>query len=418
VKLRRTVALLAISSVCFAIDKPDTSFLDDLEHRSFNYFWEQADPATGLVRDRARNDGTARQGATSDIASIAATGFGLTGICIAVDRHWITLQQARERVLLTLRFLAERANSEYGFYYHWMDAGTGERRWGSEFSSIDTALLLGGVLTVKQRFHGDSQITRLADFIYNRVDFQWMLDGGLLFSHGWRPETGFISYRWNSYSELMLLYLLGIGSPSHPVSPESWYAWSRPKVTYEGYSYVGVQPLFTYQYSQAWVDFRHRRDDAPFAMDYFENSIAATRAHRLFCMRLQNRFPLSFGPDIWGITPSDSPRGYVVWGGPPASRSIDGTVVPCAPGGSLMFAPDICLPALRTMLSKYGEHIYGHYGFSDAFNPTTGWFDPEVIGIDAGITLLSAENLRSGKVWRWFMQNPEIPHAMALARFH
>ncbi|MBV8818420.1 MAG: hypothetical protein JO022_08705 [Acidobacteriaceae bacterium] len=411
--------LLTQVSNCLAITRPDDSFLDDVEHRSFLYFWEQADSATGLIRDRARNDGRSSLGVSSDIASIAATGFGLTGICIAAERHWITQEQARERIRLTLHFLAERAVSSHGFYYHWMTTSTGERRWGSEFSSIDTALLMGGILTVRQRYANDREIMQLADFIYTRVDFTWMLNGdSLLLSHGWRPETGFIVYRWDSYSELMLLYLLGIGSPTHPIPPDSWYAWARPKMDYHGYSYVGEAPLFTYQYSQAWVDFRNRKDAPPSDLDYFENSIMATRAHQAFCMRLQNRFPLSFGPECcWGITASDSPNGYMIWGGPPPNSHLDGTVVPCAPGGSLMFAPDICIPALKAMIARYGEKIYGHYGFADAFNPTTGWFDPEVVGIDAGITMLSAENLRGGTVWRWFMKNPSITQAMRLAKF-
>jgi hypothetical protein len=389
-----------------------------MEHRSFLYFWEQADPNTGLVRDRARNDGSATHGHSSDIASIAATGFALTGICIAVDRHWITEREGHDRIELTLHFLAERAPQSHGFYYHWMDVATGERRWQSEFSSIDTALLLGGVLTVRERFHRYSDIVNLSDYIYTRVDFQWMLNGSQdLLSHGWRPETGFIPYRWDSYSELMLLYLLAIGSPTHPIPPESWYAWARPKVTYEGYTYVGVEPLFTYQYAQAYVDFRHKRDAAPSGLDYFENSIFATRAHRAFCIGLEKKYPLSFGPNLWGITASDSPRGYIIWGGPPGSPSIDGTVVPYGPGGSLMFTPDISLPALESMRTKFGDRVYGHYGFADALNPTLGWFDPEVIGIDVGITMLSAENLRTGNIWKWFMKNEDLPKAMRLAKF-
>jgi hypothetical protein len=414
----RLILVLVLSFSCFGLDRTDNAFLEDLEHRSFLYFWEQADPSTGLVRDRARNDGSTTHGHSSDIASIAATGFGLTGICIAADRHWITEQQARDRIGLTLRFLAQRAPRSHGFYYHWMDVSTGERRWQSEFSSIDTALLLGGVLTVRERFRRYTDIVDMADLIYTRVDFQWMLNGSQdLLSHGWRPENGFIPYRWDSYCELMMLYLLAIGSPTHAIPPESWYAWSRPKVSYEGFTYVGLAPLFTYQYSQAWVDFRHRRDAAPSGIDYFENSVAATRAHRAFCMGLGTRFPLSFGPNLWGITASDSPRGYIIWGGPPGSPSIDGTVVPYGPGGSLMFTPDISLPALRAMRGKYGDQLYGHYGFADAFNPTTGWFDTEVIGIDAGITMLSAENLRTGNVWKWFMRNPDMPKAMRLAKF-
>ncbi len=200
----------------------------------------------------------------------------------------------------------------------------------------------------------------------------------------------------------------------HPITPAAWYAWKSPQFTYDGYTYItGHGPLFIHQYSHAWVDFRDRREKLDPHTDYFANSVAATRAQRAFCMSLSPEFS-GYSVNVWGITASDSAKGYVAWGGPPRDPRIDGTVVPCAPGGSLMFAPDICLPALRTMREKFGQHIYRRYGFVDAFNPNTGWVDSDVIGIDVGITLLSAENLRTGKVWHWFMGNPELGRAMRL----
>jgi len=401
-----------------ALSKDDEAFLEDLSKRSFLYFWEQGDSHTGLVPDRAKFDGGVATGRAHNVASIAATGFGLTGLCIAAERHWITEDQALQRAQVTLRFLAGRLPNEHGFYYHFVDCTTGARIWASEASSIDTALLLGGVLTVGQRFHRDPEIVRLAELIYRRIDFQWMLSGSPnVLSHGWKPETGFIRYRWDAYCELAILYLLAIGSPAHPIPPDAWYAWWRPRVSYQQYKYVGGGPLFTHQYSHAWVDFRHRQDSGPLSTNYFENSILATHAHRLFCMSLAPKFPKSYGPNLWGITASDSAKGYRAWGGPPFHTSIDGTLVPCAAGGSLMFTPEICLPDLLNMRDTFGAKAYGHYGFIDAFNPTTGWFDSDVLGIDVGITLLSAENLRSGNVWRWFMRNREIPKAMHLARF-
>jgi hypothetical protein len=185
-------------------------------------------------------------------------------------------------------------------------------------------------------------------------------------------------------------------------------------VTYGEYKYLsGAAPLFIHQYPHAWVDFRGRREAQAPHVDYFENSVIATRAHRQFCLDLAQEFP-GYSANIWGITASDSAKGYVAWGGPPRRGPIDGSVVPCAAAGSLMFAPDIALPALREMRDKFGEKIYSRYGFTDAFNPATGWVNPDVIGIDIGITLLSAENLRSGNVWRWFMRNAEIRRAMRL----
>lgn len=392
----------------------DEAFAEDLSRRSFQYFWEQADPQTGLVPDRARMDGSQLDENHRNVASIAATGFGLTGLCIAAERQWINPDQARDRVRTTLRFFANKAFQQHGWFYHWLDSETGERRWNSEVSSIDTALLLGGVLTARQYYRHDAEIFRLATRIYQRVDFRWMLNGhATLLSHGWKPETGFLRSRWDTYSEDAILYLLAIGAPTHPISPESWYAFWRDRYRYEGFAYftsIGV-PLFMHQYSHAWVDFRDRRESRGDRIDYYENSINATLAHRAFCINLAHEFK-AFGPNIWGITASDSAKGYLAWGGPPRDPAIDGTVVPCAAGGSLMFTPELSVQALRTMHEKYGSRIYGKYGFVDAFNPNTGWIDTDVIGIDVGIILLSAENMRTGNVWRWFMRNREIPTAM------
>jgi hypothetical protein len=395
----------------------DEGFLEDLERRMFLYFWEQADPMTGLVRDRARTDGSPLDENHRDVASIASTGFGLTALCIAAERNWVKPQQALERVRATLRYFAERAEQFHGWFYHWLDAKTGARRWNSEVSSIDTALLLAGVLTARQKFSGDAEVVRLATRIYERVDFAWMLNGHpVLLSHGWKPESGFLKPRWDTYSEDMILYMLAIASPAHAISPRSWYAPRRERMTFGGYTYVTTKgvPLFIHQYSHAWIDYRHRRElRGIWHTDYFINSINATRAHRAFCISLAPEFP-GYGPDMWGITASDSIKGYVAWGGPPRDPAIDGSIVPSAAGGSLMFTPDISLMTLRRMREKFGEKVYGKYGFVDAFNPNDGWVDTDVIGINLGIMLLSAENLRTGNVWRWFMRNREIPRAMSL----
>lgn len=409
------------SLTSYRLTPQDASFLDDLSRHSFRYFEEQTDPRTGLVRDRARTDGAPHGEQQDKIASIAATGFGLTAWCIAAERGWIGKREARERVLATLRFLADRQEHKHGWFYHFVNVRTGEREWKSELSSIDTALLLGGVLTARGYFQSDKEIARLATKIYERVDFPWMLNGHpTLLSMGWRPETGFIEHRWDHYCELAILYLLAIGSPTHPVKPEAWSAWRRDWITYGQYRYLDSgDPLFVHQYSHAWIDFRGRREKSTPYVDYFENSVIATRAHRQFCLDLAKEFPnfsKSYTENIWGISASDSAKGYVAWGGPPRHEAIDGSVVPCAAAGSLMFTPDITLPALREMKEKFGEKIYGRYGFTDAFNPTTGWVNPDVIGIDVGITLLSAENLRSGNVWRWFMRNAEIRRAMQLIK--
>jgi hypothetical protein len=396
--------------------RADVEFLEDLSHRAFLYFYEHADARTGLVLDRARASGEEHPPGhpSHHIASSAATGFGLTALCIGAERGWVARDEARARALDTLRFFAERAPREHGWFLHWMDAATGERRWQSEFSSIDTALLLAGVLTARQCFREDADLVRLATLIYGRVDFRWMLAGHpTLLSHGWRPETGFIKTRWDTYSEHLILQLLAIGSPAHPVTPRAWRAWTRRRLTYAGYTFMSDGPLFTQQYTQGWADLRGRREDRYPFTDYFENSAAATRAHRRFCIDLAGEFP-AYGPDVWGISASDSEHGYVAWGGPPRDPSIDGTVVPYAAAGSLMFTPDISLAALRALKERYGARAFGRYGFADAFNPNTGWVDEDVIGIDQGITLLSAENLRDGLVWRYFMRNGEVVRALDL----
>ena len=394
----------------------DDAFLEDLSHRTFLYFLEQSDPQTGLVLDRVRADGSPHDEQHRNIASIAATGFGLTALCIAAEHSWIKRAEARERTASALEFFAERAPQEHGWFYHWMDYRSGERRWDSEISSIDTALLVAGVLTARQYFASDAEVVKRATKIYNRIDFKWMLNGDpLLLSHGWKPETGFLRSRWDTYSEDTILYLLAIGSPTHSIPAPSWYALWRDRYRYEGHKYftsIGV-PLFMHQYAHAWVDFRNRRERQGDHIDYFENSIQATLAHRAFCINLAHEFR-GYGPNMWGITASDSAKGYVVWGGPPRDPEIDGTVVPSAAAGSLMFTPQLSLAALKEMRARYGDRIYGRYGFVDAFNPNNNWVDRDVIGINLGITLLSAENARTGNVWRWFMGNQEIERAVDL----
>lgn len=387
----------------------DEQLLEEIEQASFLFFWEQADPATGQVKDRSRADGND----TRNVSSIAATGFGLTALCVAEQRAYASNANLKERVRATLRFLLSQMPNEHGFFYHFVNMGTGARAFNSEVSSIDTAILLCGVLTCRQRFQ-DVEITDLATQLYQRVDWPWMLNGGNTFSMGWTPESGFLSARWDTYSELMMLYLLAIGSPTLAVPPDSWRAWSRPTIQYQGLQYIsGAAPLFIHQYSHAWIDFRNKRDD--FA-DYFQNSVTATMAHKLFCLSLRDRFP-NYSEDLWGITSSDSVNGYVAWGGPPSMGPIDGTVVPAATGGSLPFLFTDTIRVLRNLRGPFGNQTWKRYGYVDAFNPQTGWVDPDVIGIDVGITMLMAENARTHFVWDTFMRNPEIQDAMTRVGF-
>ncbi len=224
---------------------------------------------------------------------------------------------------------------------------------------------------------------------------------------------GFLPYRWDNYSELMMMYLLGLGSTSHPLPEEAWAAWKRLTFEYAGLRYIGsFAPLFVHQYSQAWFDFRGKRDKYA---DYFRNSAIATDVHRRFCLELAKQFP-SYSEDLWGITASDSPKGYVIWGGPPSVGPIDGTIAPSASAGSLPFLPEPVMRVLRTIKDKYPS-AWSKYGFVNAFNPLTKWYDADVIGIDTGITLLMAENFRSGFVWNTFMKNEAARRGMQRAGF-
>jgi hypothetical protein len=388
----------------------DDQFLEDLEKANFQFFWEQADPETGLVKDRCN----VRTEDKSTVASIAATGFGLTALCIGQQRGYVSFADARERVRITLRWLWNNMPNHRGFFYHWANIKTGERIWDSEVSSIDTALLLCGILTCRRHFHS-SEITHLANEIFNRVEWTWLSEDTNLLPHGWSPEGGFLPYRWDYYSELMMMYLLGLGSASHPLPAGVWNAWKRITFEYDGMRYIGsYAPLFVHQYSAAWFDFRGKRDRY---VDYFKNSITATEVHRRFCLELHKQFP-DYSDDLWGITASDSANGYVVWGGPPHTGPIDGTVVPSAPGGSLPFLPQATLRVLKHMKERYGAHAWSRYGFINAFNPLTNWFDTDVIAIDTGITMLMAENLRTGFVWNTFMKNPEAQRGLERAGFY
>jgi hypothetical protein len=387
----------------------EEAFLEELERATYLYFWEQASPQTGLVKDRC-NVRVADRGV---VASIAATGFGLTALCIAENRGYLSYPQARDRALVALRFLWKKLPNHRGFFYHFAHVDTGERQWDSEVSSVDTAILLCGVLTCSRHFRVE-EIGDLAYDIFNRVDWSWLSEDTSLLAHGWMPELGFLPYRWDGYSELMMMYLLGLGSASHPLPPEAWKSWKRTVFEYDGMRYIGAfAPLFIHQYSQAWFDFRNKRDHYA---DYFQNSVTATAVHRRFCLDLAKQFP-DYSEDLWGISASDSQHGYVAWGGPPAIGPIDGTIVPSASAGSLPFLPPECMRVLRTMKSRYGDRMWSRYGLVNAFNPLKKWYDSDVVGIDTGITMVMVENARTGFVWNTFMKSPEAQRGMERAGF-
>jgi hypothetical protein len=431
---------------------PDDAFLADLEERTFRFFWDLAHPRTGLVPDRWP---------TPSFASIAATGFGLTAYPIGAERGWVTREAARERVLRTLRFLWRAPQGpepagiagHRGFFYHFLDPATGRRFERVELSTVDTALLLGGVLFTAGYFDGDHpderEIRELADALYRRVEWTWAQPNAPAISHGWHPETGFIAADWRGYNEAMIVYLLALGSPSHPVEPAAWEEWtSRYRwIELEGYEHLGFAPLFGHQYSHVWVDFRGLQD-APMrarGIDYFENSRRATLAQRAWAIANPRGWE-GLGADVWGVTACDGPADvelpvagelrrfwtYAGRGVGPGHHVDDGTLAPTAAGGSVPFAPEVAIPALEAMRQRYGEHLWGTYGFFDAFNPTfdftvpvvhgavvpgVGWFDDDYLGIDQGPILAMIENYRSGLVWRVVRRDPNLRRGLERAGF-
>ncbi len=390
----------------------DVAFLDDMERRGCLYFLEQADPENGQVLDRARAAGLEGALDPRRLSSIAATGFGLTALCIAHKRGYAAPELIETRVARTLAFHAHSLRQEHGFFCHFNDVHTGVPYPHVEYSSIDTSLLLCGVLTARAYFGANAAIVKDATLIYERVEWPWMLYGKTnLFCMGWKGGSGFLSSVWNHYCELMMIPLLAMGSPTHPVSPAVWSAWSRPVTEYKGFQYIAARdPLFVHQYSHAWFDFRGKHDG--FA-DYFGNSVIATRAHRQFCLD----WGAPYSPTYWGVSASDSQHGYRAWGGPPSFGGVDGSVVPNAAAGSLPFLPTECLQTLRGVQARYADTAWGRYGFCDALHPDVAWYDQDVLGIDLGISVLMAENLRTGFVWEVFGRNPEVGRAMGLAGF-
>lgn len=432
--------------------------LDDLEHRTFDFFWKTANPANGLVPDHWPLG-------REPFSSVAAVGFALTAYPIGVERRWITRGQARERVLATLRFFASapQGDSEdddsgyHGFFYHFVDMRHGLRYNRSvEVSTIDTTLLMAGVLFDQTYFDGDDpqekEIRALADKLYRDIDWNWVQVRSPRISMGWTPGGKFIPSDWEGYDEAMILYVLALGSPTHPVQPDAWAAWAS---TYDrswgsfmgGKPHVGFAPLFGHQFSQSWIDFRGIRDAWMRAhdLDYFENSARSTIGQRAYAIADPLRFK-GYGADVWGLTASNGPadvtwehagtrtifQGYTARGADVERVFDDGTLAPTAAISSIVFAPQIVLPAIQAMYRRYGRWLYSSYGFVDAFNPSfelntplrsgrlvpgEGWFDNEYLGIDQGPILLMLENYRTGFVWKVMRSNLYIRKGLQRAGF-
>lgn len=408
-----------------AVDYPltpdDVTLLDDMQRRNYQFFVDGADPITGFVPDR----GGAHGKWFSDHSSSAACGFALAGHAIAAQNGWIDRGTGIDRTRRLLDSLVHLAAHEHGFVYHFFGRNDGRRRMQCEASSIDTALMIAGAITAAQSFREDSEIAALSDELYARVNWQWMLGDNDLMHMGWTPENGRLPYQWDSYSELIILVLLAIGAPNHAIPPRCWQAWRRePVLSFEGQGFLSYPPLFVHQYPMAFFDFRSVR--SPSGRSYWDNAIVAHRAQIAFMSQLAARYPQQFGHygrDLWGLTSSDSADGYRDWGGPyqidrfEPDRGIDGTIVPSAAAGGLAIVPGEALQTLRYQHDHFSGEIYGPYGFINAYNPARHWVGEDVIGIDTGISMIMADNLRTGGVWNAFMHHPAAGRALDLAGF-
>ncbi|SDY19429.1 hypothetical protein SAMN04487939_101174 [Lysobacter sp. yr284] len=427
----------------------------DIEKRTFQFFWDTSNERNGLTPDRYPS---------RPFASIASVGFALTAYPIGIERGWVSRTQAVDRTLTTLKFLrdlpagpqASGKGSYKGFYYHFLDMQKGERydSW-VELSSVDTGLLMMGVLFAQSYYDRDDarekEIRDIADTLYKRVDWQWLQQNKPLISMGWFPESGFIKHDWMGYNEAMLLYVLALGSPTHPVEPEAWTVWTRTYNdvwgVYQGEEFLAFGPLFGHQYSHVWIDFRGIQDDymRERGIDYFENSRRAAYAQRAYAIANPMKWK-DYGPELWGLTASDGPqqtlqeyrgeqrqfRHYSARGAGLRENFDDGTIAPTAAIASLPFAPEIVIPTTLSMHERYGEYIYSSYGFLDSFNPSfnydiplktgrlvpnQGWVSSDYIGIDQGPILAMIGNYRNEFVWNVMKRNAYIRTGLERAGF-
>ncbi len=375
----------------------DLELLTKIEKDSLQYFVRMSDKNTGLTKDSSR---------PGSPTSIAATGFALAAYAIGASRGWLPEDYVKTRIITTLRFLKTKAAHQEGFFYHFLDARTGNRVWGSEASSIDTALVLAGALLAAQYYPG-TEIESLANELYRRVNWGWMMNGSDFVCMGWTPESGFLPYYWDSYNELMILQALAIGSPSYPIPPKAWEAWLRPEGVYNTHRvvYSSTGSLFTYQFAQAYIDFRTLDDQGN---NYFENSKEATLANREYSLSFSEKYK-GYSDASWGLSASVGPGGYRAYGGKPGGGIHDGTIAPYAALSSIVFTPEESIKAAKFFYENHADNLYGNFGFKDAFNLDKKWWATEYLGIDQGITVLMLENYLNGEVvWKKFMSLPSI----------
>jgi hypothetical protein len=399
----------------------DDEFLDLIEKKAFEYFKDHQDPKTGLFADTSGGGD----------ASIASTGVGFAALCIGAERGWMDKNEARRRAILTLdTFLPKApaadaiAEGRFGFFYHFLNKNTARRAGKSEISTVDTAILVCGALTAGEYFGGE--VKQKAGEIYKRVEWRKFLSrekGPWLnnFSMGWSPERGFLDSYWDFYTdEAILISLLAVGSPTYPVLPEVFYAWTRHEASYEAgkpFIFTWNGALFSYQYAHLWFDLRNMTDKN--GVDWFENTKNATLANRQFCIDNADKFK-GYGPNSWGITSMARPGGYIMHFGVPPTGSgepqYDGTISPAGPAGSIVFTPYLSTSALKYMYMTH-PRLWGQYGLRDSFNLDLNWYASTYYGIGVGMILVPVENFRTGFIWNNFMKNNYVRDALIKAGF-
>ena len=441
-------ALLLLIAPCNAQTQqrpPIDPFLDTLQQRTIQWFLRATPETTGLTPDRWPSPSP---------SSVAAVGFALSTYSIAAERRIIGRTEAAYRVLKTLRFLLAAPQHKHpagaagyrGLFYHFVSVADGTRAWRCELSTIDTALLMAGVLVSQSYFdrqtRNEKEIRRLADSLYRRVDWSWTAEGRPGIALGWTPEDGFDKNSWHGYNEAMIMYILALGSPTHPVPQSVWDYWTSTYVwaKYFDWEFVSFGPLFGHQFSHCWIDFRGIKDRymREKGIDYFENSRRATYSHQAYGAKNPHGYR-GYSAQIWGITPCDGPgdttfevdgreRRFIGYAGRGVSFDWvldDGTIAPNGAAGSVAFAPEICVPALKTMRAEHDSRLWKEYGFVDAFNPTfvtpttgsAGWYDRDYLGIDQGPIVVMIENLRTGLFWKLMRRNPYIVQGLKRAGF-
>jgi hypothetical protein len=400
------------------LSEADLPSLLEIERRAFRFFWEETHPQTGLTKDRAGNTGN-RDDYT--VASIAATGYALAALPIGVERGWVARRAAYDRALTTLRFAVRHLPNNHGFFYHFIDWRTGERVWKCELSSIDSGVFALGALACGRCFKG-SEVEHLANVLYERMDWRWMQKGGTaLFtsektlSMGWKPEDGWLKYRWQGYSEASFLYLLALGAPKFDLPADVWTNWGVRATMLEGLPVLGGPgPLFMAQMTPGFFDLRGMKDRQGY--DWWRSFENAHRADVLFCRRNPDRFK-TFAAGLWGVSASDQPQGYGAM--VPVAGRGNGTIVPTAFLAGALFVPEATDSALRNVWKlRERPRLWGRYGFSNALNLDKEWYDPDVIGIDLGMMLLALENRRSGLLWHLMRDLPMTRKGLEKAGMH